>query len=111
MPTLRLRVAIPLLLVTTLLMAALVILSLSSGGTSTTDNLGSPRTPEGQPAAAAQAASPRKQRFDGAELPQGVLAPPFTLEDQEGRRLALTSLRGKVVILGFLYSTCGATCI
>jgi cytochrome oxidase Cu insertion factor (SCO1/SenC/PrrC family) len=125
MPTLRLRVAIPMLIVTTLLMVVLVILALSAGGTSTDSpgtaeppapgteapSSGAPRSAEGQAAPAAQAASPSQQRFDGAELPQGVLAPPFVLKDQEGSPLALTSLRGKVVVLGFLYSTCGATCI
>ncbi|HEY1834403.1 MAG TPA: SCO family protein [Solirubrobacteraceae bacterium] len=125
MPTMRLRFAIPLLLVTTLLMVVLVILALSAGGSGTSSpgsaepaapgteapSSGAPRNAEGQAAPAAQPASPSKQRFDGATLPEGVLAPPFALTDQDGRQVALTSLRGKVVVLGFLYSRCGATCI
>ncbi len=48
--------------------------------------------------------------FDGAALPAGV-APAFTLEDQRGRSVSLSGLRGRVVLLTFSYSTCGAPCI
>ena len=49
--------------------------------------------------------------FDGAVLPPSPLAPDFTLTDQNGRPISLTSVRGHVAVLTFLYSTCGATCI
>jgi len=49
--------------------------------------------------------------FDGAALPASAPAPDFTLRDQDGRSLSLSELHGKVVIVAFLYSTCGATCI
>lgn len=49
--------------------------------------------------------------FDGAALPGGIKAPPFTLTDQYGHRVSLASYRGRVVVMAFLYSTCGATCI
>jgi protein SCO1/2 len=46
--------------------------------------------------------------FDGAALPPGVIAPAFTLTDQRGRSV---SLAGRVTIVAFVYSTCGATCV
>jgi len=49
--------------------------------------------------------------FDGAELPAGAAAPDFTLTDQYGRAVSLAGLRGRVTVLTFLYSTCGAACI
>ena len=49
--------------------------------------------------------------FDGAALPGSVSAPGFTLADQYGRPVSLGDYRGRVVVLTFLYSTCGATCI
>ena len=49
--------------------------------------------------------------FDGAALPAGVNAEDFTLTDQNGRRVSLSDYRGQVVVVAFLYSTCGATCI
>jgi protein SCO1 len=49
--------------------------------------------------------------FDGAALPRGVLAPAFTLADQNGRRVSLADYRGRVTIVAFVYSTCGAPCV
>jgi protein SCO1/2 len=49
--------------------------------------------------------------FDGAALGHGIAARPFTLSDQHGRPVSLSDYRGQVVLLTFLYSTCGATCI
>lgn len=37
-------------------------------------------------------------------------APNFQLEDQEGRQVALSDLRGKVVVLTFLYTHCPDVC-
>jgi protein SCO1 len=48
--------------------------------------------------------------FDGAELPGSEPAPDFTLRDQYGRSVSLSSFRGRPVILAFVYSTCGAVC-
>jgi protein SCO1/2 len=50
--------------------------------------------------------------FDGAELPVGP-AHEFTLADltDGGRAVSLSQYRGQVVILAFLYSTCGDTCV
>jgi len=49
--------------------------------------------------------------FAGAALPANIIAPPFTLSDQEGRRVSLSQYRGHVLVLTFLYSTCGAPCV
>jgi protein SCO1 len=49
--------------------------------------------------------------FDGAAIPPGPLASDFTLTDQYGRPVSLSSVRGHVAVLTFLYSTCGATCV
>jgi protein SCO1 len=49
--------------------------------------------------------------FDGAPLPGDVVAPGFTLTDQQGRQVSLADYRGQVVVLTFSYSRCGATCI
>ena len=49
--------------------------------------------------------------FDGAALPAGIVAPSFTLTDQDGRSISLKQYRGRVTVLTFLYSTCGAACV
>jgi protein SCO1/2 len=49
--------------------------------------------------------------FAGAALPANITAPPFTLRDQEGRDVSLAQYRGHVVVLTFLYPTCGAPCV
>ena len=55
-------------------------------------------------------ASGGPDRFEGATLPAGLKAPDFELTDQEGRRVTMRALRGKPVIVAFLYSTCEDTC-
>jgi len=49
--------------------------------------------------------------FEGAPMPPGVAPHDFTLSDQYGRRVSLSGYRGRVVLLSFLYPTCGATCV
>ena len=48
--------------------------------------------------------------FDGALSPPGIPVRDFALSDQDGRRVALRDLRGRVVVLTFLYTTCRDTC-
>ena len=67
----------------------------SSGGSASTS-----------PASAGQSSG-----FDGAALPAGARPHEFTLTDLTGRRVSLSSYRGRVTILAFLYSTCGPTCV
>ena len=61
--------------------------------------------PEDDPA---EPAGPR--RFEGAVLPAGLRAPDFSLTDQDGKRISMRSLRGRPVIVTFLYTTCEDTC-
>ncbi len=49
--------------------------------------------------------------FDGAALPGRVRAPAFALSDQSGGRVSLGQYRGQLVVLAFLDSACGPTCI
>jgi len=49
--------------------------------------------------------------FAGAALPSGIAAPALTLTDQDGHGVSLAAYRGRVVVLSFLYSTCGGPCI
>ncbi len=74
-----------------------LVLALTSGGG------GSPHSPV--PSSSAGTA------FDGAALPSPQPAPDFTLRDQSGRTLALSSLRGRPVVLAFLYPGCGPSCV
>ncbi len=46
----------------------------------------------------------------GARLPPGVRAPDFDLRDQDGRRVSMRSLRGRPVLVTFLYTHCDETC-
>jgi protein SCO1 len=48
--------------------------------------------------------------FEGATMPQGLFAPDFELEDQEGEPVSMRALRGKPVIVTFLYTHCQDTC-
>jgi protein SCO1 len=48
----------------------------------------------------------REQYFQ----PIGKDAPPFTLEDADGRAISLEDLRGKVVVLHFIYTNCPDVC-
>jgi protein SCO1 len=49
--------------------------------------------------------------FSGAALPQPQPAYDFTLTDASGRAVSLVAMRGKVVVLAFLSSACGRTCV
>jgi cytochrome oxidase Cu insertion factor (SCO1/SenC/PrrC family) len=50
------------------------------------------------------------QAIDGDSAPLNSAAPGFTLTDQHGQRVALSSLRGKVVLLTFLDPVCVTDC-
>ena len=49
--------------------------------------------------------------FEGAAVPGAPPAPPFALERIGGGSVSLASLRGRPVVLAFLYSRCGAPCV
>jgi protein SCO1 len=48
--------------------------------------------------------------FEGSRMPAGVRAPDFTLRNQDGEPVSMRALRGKPVIVTFLYTTCDDTC-
>jgi cytochrome oxidase Cu insertion factor (SCO1/SenC/PrrC family) len=50
------------------------------------------------------------QAIDGNAAPLDYRAPAFTLTDQNGRKVSLASLRGKVVLLTFLDPVCTTDC-
>ena len=49
-------------------------------------------------------------RFEGAIMPKGVRAPDFELRDQDGEPISMRGLRGKPVVVTFLYTTCQDSC-
>jgi protein SCO1/2 len=49
-------------------------------------------------------------RFAGATLPQGLFAPDFQLRNQDGEPVSMRALRGRPVIVTFLYTHCQDTC-
>lgn len=50
------------------------------------------------------------QQLRGPTISDNPPAPNFTLTDQNGQQVQLTSLRGKVVALTFLYTNCPDVC-
>ena len=52
----------------------------------------------------------RAERFAGSLMPPGVRAPDFRLRDQDGEPISMSALRGRPVIVTFLYTTCQETC-
>jgi protein SCO1 len=57
------------------------------------------------------AASAPGSGFEGAGLPASVATARFALRDQSGSHVSLSSYRGQVVVVAFLYSTCGSPCV
>jgi protein SCO1 len=58
----------------------------------------------------AAAAPPAQQAGGAGPLPVIGPAPSFTLTAQDGRRVALADLRGKVVAVAFIYTGCPDIC-
>jgi protein SCO1/2 len=57
------------------------------------------------------APAPRQSHaMEEESLPQIGAAPEFTLTNQDGKRLSLSDLRGKVVAVTFIFTTCTAGC-
>jgi protein SCO1 len=48
--------------------------------------------------------------FAGATAPSGIPPRDFRLRDESGRAVSLADLRGRVVVLTFLFSTCRDVC-
>ena len=83
------RIAVALVLVGTLALGAIVL-----GATAGDDS---------EPAA-------DDNTFEGASMPSGAFAPDFELRNQDGERVSMRSLRGRPVIVTFLYTHCEDTC-
>src|SRR5256885_303810 len=49
-------------------------------------------------------------RASAAALPVIRTAPPFALTTQDDRPLGLADLRGKVMLVSFVFTTCNGTC-
>jgi protein SCO1 len=92
-----------------LVLIALVVALIATRGSSTEKT--TPTTATLPASTPAEATAPAQGGFDGAALPGSHPAPGFTLADQYGRPLSLASLRGRPVLLAFLYSRCGAPCV
>jgi protein SCO1 len=56
------------------------------------------------------ALAPAHQAQQNARLPVIGPAPPFTLTSQDGRAVSLAALRGKVVAVTFIYTSCPDIC-
>ena len=48
--------------------------------------------------------------FEGALMPAGLRAPDFELSNQDGEPVSMRSLRGRPVVVTFLYTTCQDSC-
>jgi protein SCO1/2 len=59
-------------------------------------------------APAAGAADP--DAFPGERIRTAIPAAPFSLVDQDGRAVGPEALRGRVLVITAIYSSCGATC-
>jgi protein SCO1/2 len=64
----------------------------------------------GGPAAVVESTEQPDDGWAGAALGKPGVAPDFTLTDQEGKRVRLGDLRGKIVLLTFLYTQCPDVC-
>lgn len=54
--------------------------------------------------------TPDSAGFRGALRPPGIPVRDFALRDQDGRLVSLAALRGRPVVLTFMYSTCRTEC-
>jgi protein SCO1 len=84
------RVAVALLLVGVIALGAIVLAASGGGG-------------DQEPVA-------DDNTFAGASMPEGLFAPDFELRDQEGEQVSMRALRGRPVIVTFLYTHCEDTC-
>ncbi len=91
------------------LVIVLAVLGVLSVAGITVGLLGKRGSSEGQAVAQPVGDQPRL-RFEGSELPDGVRAPDFSLQNQDGERVAMRSLRGRPVLVTFLYTNCDETC-
>ena len=60
--------------------------------------------------AASQTKAEESETIKAGSFPGPIAAPDFTLTDQDGHPVQLSSLRGKVVLLDFIYTSCPGPC-
>jgi protein SCO1/2 len=66
---------------------------------------------EGEPSAALLQTEPDEpEEQQEVSFPEPLPAPDFALIDQDGNTMQLSSLRGKVVLLDFIYTSCPGPC-
>jgi protein SCO1/2 len=108
-PPLRLTPASkPRFLAAALAAATLTLAALT--GCSAGGSVGTGRSSSGAAADAASSGSgPSATGFDGALLPGNLHPYEFSLTDQDGQRVSLRALRGRVVVLAFLYTSSKTT--
>jgi protein SCO1/2 len=53
---------------------------------------------------------PAPAGWQGALRPPGAVLPDFALTDQDGDRVTAAALRGRTVVVAFVYSTCKDVC-
>ncbi len=91
LPGVNPRVLMALVLVSASVFAAVLVSAATGGGEDTASSAG-------------------ERRFEGAILPRGLKAPRFRLRDQDGEQVAMEDLRGRPVIVTFLYTHCEDSC-
>jgi len=64
----------------------------------------------GRDGGGASSAAPSSAGYEGALRPPGIPVRDFALRDAQGRETRLAALRGRPVLLTFLYSTCRTAC-
>ena len=94
----------PRLLIVTSVVAAIAFAALLAGYLTRDDGSGSGRD------ATADGVLSGGSGLAGARIGDGVMAPDFDLRDENGDRIRMSDLRGKPVVVTFLYSHCRDTC-
>lgn len=89
------RLRLTLVVATACLVAALAIVVLAGGDDGSAAGAGGDPGPTG---------------FHGALRPPDAVAPDFRLADEDGRTTTMRELRGRPVVVTFLYATCEDTC-
>ena len=79
--------------------ALVLVAALALGGVVLAANGGS----DDEPVAA-------ENQFAGATMPANARAPGFELRDEQGQPVSMSALRGRPVVVTFLYSHCQDTC-
>ena len=94
------RVAITLLLAGIVALAAVVLVARTEGV----------RAPAARDVVTVEGGASGASAFAGSTLPEGVRAPGFSLENQDGERISMRDFRGGPVAVTFIYTHCEESC-